>query len=311
MVAAPRMVHPESVLFISLDSCRYDTAFALHQRQALTTLSQVGPLHCAQAPSHFTYGSHAAFWVGFTPGMAQSSTAWLNPKLGKLFRMAYAGSTGQDGNGFQLTGANIVEGFRRSGYLTLGSGAVDWFNPATETGAQLGRWFEHFHFAGDTWSLQRQLAWIEQRIGATEAGQPLFVFLNVGETHVPYWHAGADWPRFPSPCRPFGGPECSAAESERRQQACLAWVDQQLASLVGRFRGATVLICADHGDCWGEDGLWEHGVSHPATLTVPLWLRVRGQAIAEAGASTTSIRPSPSRIRSALARLRRWRPGRS
>ena len=30
------------------------------------------------------------------------------------------------------------------------------------------------------------------------------------------------------------------------------------------------------GDCWEENGLWEHGVSHPSTLTVPLLMRVRG-----------------------------------
>ena len=303
MLAAVRMVHPESVLFISLDSCRYDSALALQRQERLTTLAQVGPLYQAQAPSHFTYGSHAAFWVGFTPGVAHSSEAWLNPKVGKLFRMAYAGSTGQDGEGFQLTGANIVEGFRRGGYATIGSGAVEWFNPATETGAQLGQWFEHFHFAGDTWSLQRQLEWIDSRIQQAAADQPLFVFLNVGETHVPYWHVGAEWPRFPSPCRPFGGDSCSALESSRRQQACLGWVDQQLAPLVSRFLGATLLICADHGDCWGEDGLWEHGISHPATLTVPLWLRVRGQPIQD-----NHFKPSPSRIRSAFARLRRWLP---
>ena len=107
------MVHPDSVLFISLDSCRYDTALSLDQQQALPTLTQVGPLHRAEAPSHFTYGSHSAFWVGFTPGIAQSSTPWLNPKAGKLFRMDYSVSMGRDGSGFQLSGSNIVDGFRR------------------------------------------------------------------------------------------------------------------------------------------------------------------------------------------------------
>ena len=302
MLTAMPMVHSESVLFISLDSCRYDSALALQRQGRLTTLAEVGQLYQAKAPCHFTYGSHSAFWVGFTPGIAHSNRAWLNPKVGKLFRMAYAGSTGQDGDGFKLTGANIVDGFRRLGHLTIGSGAVDWFNPATETGAQLGHPFEHFHFAGDTWSLQRQLEWINGRMQLAADDQALFVFLNIGETHVPYWHVDADWSRFPSPCRPFGGATCSAAESSRRQQACLAWVDQQLSPLVRRFLGATILICADHGDCWGEDGLWEHGISHPATLTVPLWLRVRGQPIQD-----DRLKPSPSRIRSVLARLRRWR----
>lgn len=273
------MVHSESVLFISLDSCRYDTAYALDECSSLPTLSKVGPLHRAESPSHFTYGSHAAFWVGFTPGISKSSTAWLNPKVGKLFRMAYSGSTGVDGNGFKLTGANIVDGFNRSGYLTVGSGAVDWFNPSTETGAQLGSSFQNFFFAGNTWSLYLQLKWINEQIAICADDRPLFVFLNIGETHVPYWHEGAEWSRFPSPCRAFGGDQCSALESKRRQQACLAWVDSQISSLVDRFLHSTILICADHGDCWGEDGLWEHGISHPSTLTVPLWMRVRGLPI--------------------------------
>ena len=246
-----------SVLLITLDSCRYDTFDAAYHQGALQHLSAIGPLHRALAPSYFTYGSHAAFWMGFTPGVVGSQEPWLNPKAGKLFRMAYAGHPGCDGEeSFRLEGANLIEGFRRRGYRTIGTGAVDWFNTATDTGAVLAAPFERFFFAGDTWSLGTQLAWLEAELAAASADQPVFVFLNVGETHVPYWYEGAAWDRFPSPCVPFGGPECSAAESHRRQRACLEWVDQQLAPLLARFADATILACADHGDCWGEDGLW-------------------------------------------------------
>jgi hypothetical protein len=268
-----------SVLLLSLDSCRYDTFASAHQSGGIPHLAAIGPLHRALAPSYFTYGSHAAFWMGFTPGVAGSTQLWLNPKAGKLFRMVFAGHAGTDG---QLQGANLIEGFRRQGYRTIGSGAVDWFNTTSETGAVLAAPFERFHFAGNTWSLMSQLAWIDAELAATSPGQPVFLFLNVGETHVPYWHLGATWDRWPSPCVPFGGPLCSAAESARRQRACLEWVDAQLAPLLARFADATILACADHGDCWGEDGLWEHGISHPATLTVPLLLRVRGQPVVSA-----------------------------
>lgn len=271
----------DNVLFISLDSCRYDTFAAADDAGGLPNLSALAPLHRAQAPSHFTYASHAAFWMGFTPGVEGTSDPLLNPKAGKLFRMTYAGHPGVDAEGFRLDGANVIDGFRRQGYHTIGSGAVEWFNPTTETGAVLGEPFEHFHFAGNTWSLPDQLAWLDEQMAEAPAGQPLFVFLNVGETHVPYWHQGAHWPCRPSPCVPFGGVQCDAAESARRQRACLEWVDGRLASLLKRFANDTVLVCADHGDCWGEDGLWEHGISHPATLTVPLLLRLRGKPIAK------------------------------
>ena len=281
----------EDVLFISLDSCRYDTFLAAYRQGCLPHLSSVGPLHCAQAPSYFTYGSHAAFWMGFTPGVQGCTDPWLNPKAGKLFRMAFAGHVGQDGErSFRLEGANIIEGFRRQGYYTIGSGAVDWFNTASDTGVVLAQPFEHFHFAGNTWSLGAQLDWIEEHLAYAPESQPRFVFLNVGETHVPYWHEGADWERWPSPCVPFGSEHCSAVESAHRQRACLEWVDEQLEPLLERFAHGTVLVCADHGDCWGEDGLWEHGISHPATLTVPLLMRVRGVPVQAATASRLSKR---------------------
>lgn len=114
------------VLLISLDSCRFDTFASAHARGDLPHLASVGPLHKALAPSYFTYGSHAAFWMGFTPGVVGSEEPWLNPKAGKLFRMAFSGHVAPYVNEvFTLGGANIVEGFRQQGYLTLGSGAVD------------------------------------------------------------------------------------------------------------------------------------------------------------------------------------------
>lgn len=274
-----------NVLFITLDSCRYDTFAAAHADGTIPHLTQVGALHCAQAPSYFTYGSHAAFWMGFTPGRAELEEPMLNPKAGKLFRMAFAGHVGSEKGGFQLQGANVIEGFRRKGYRTIGSGAVDWFDPSSCTGAVLGAPFERFHFAGNTWSLASQLSWIDHELAQTPQDQPVFVFLNVGETHVPYWHDAAPWPRRPSPCIAFGGEACNAKESARRQRACLEWVDCRLASLLKRFEQGTTLVCADHGDCWGEDGLWEHGISHPATLTVPMLLRYRGQPVASSAAS--------------------------
>ena len=65
-------------------------------------------------------------------------------------------------------------------------------------------------------------------------------------------------------------------ERRRRQRACLEHVDSLLTPLLESFRDATTVLTADHGDCWGEDGLWEHGISHRRTLEVPLLMRVRG-----------------------------------
>jgi hypothetical protein len=266
-------IHASSVLFITLDSCRYDTFDAAHA----PNLRGVGPLHKAAAPSYFTFGSHAAMFVGFTPGVALARQKFLNPKYGKLFRLANAGSPGKRPGLFELTGPNIVAGFSRLGYATIGTGAVPWFDPESETGQVLSRPFEHFYYSANTYSLSKQLGWIMNSLrGAAE--RPVFVFLNVGETHVPYYFEGAPWSRADNPCVPFQNLD-RAADCRMRQRACLEYVDQKLAELLSAFSAATIVICADHGDCWGEDGLWEHGISHEMTLTVPLVVRVAGQGI--------------------------------
>ena len=102
----------------------------------------------------------------------------------------------------------------------------------------------------------------------------MFAFLNVGETHVPYYYDGAPWHPADNPCIPFSDGN-DAAECRRRQRACLEACDRTLAPLLAAFASASVVACGDHGDCWGEDGLWEHGISHPKTLEVPLVFRLR------------------------------------
>jgi hypothetical protein len=271
-------IEPGSVLFVTLDSCRYDT-FA---GASVPAMRQVGPLHKAQAPSHFTFGSHAAMFAGFTPGVAEVAAPLINPKFAKIFKLAGAAFPGKGGEGFVLEGRNIIAGFKHQGYLAFGSGAVNWFDPSTPAAQLLIGEFDEFFYPGNSWSLERQLAWAYEKL-SRHRSSPIFLFLNVGETHVPYYHEGASWAAEDSPCVPFQAVDRSA-DCRLRQRACLEFVDRALAPLLERFAGATIVLCSDHGDCWGEDGLWEHGISHPMTLTVPLLIRLHGVGIGGPGA---------------------------
>ncbi len=262
------IIHPDSILMITLDSCRYDT---FEQVQPPNML-KVGALHRAYAPGNFTYASHAAMFMGFTPGDPSQQRAVINPKYGKLFRMAEAGLT-KTGDGLLLQeGRNIVDGLNRAGWQTYGTAVMGWFNPASETGRVLTEDFNQFYYPGqNSWRLEAQLQWVTQRLEES-AGQPVFVFINIGETHVPYYYPGAPWSPADNPCVPFSD-QNDADECRKRQQACLRYIDGQLADLLNAFAGSTTLICADHGDCWGEDGLWEHGIYHEKVLEVPLLYR--------------------------------------
>lgn len=265
-------VHPDSVLLLTLDSCRFDT----FDSASAPNLKALGPTRLARAPAHFTFGSHAAMFVGFTPGVAEEAAPFVNPKFGRLFRLDYAGHPGQAPPGYTLSGRNIVEGFANAGHATIGSAAMGWFDPATPVSEVLRNGFDAFQFAARD-GIENQVAWIGSRL-AEVGDRPAFVFLNVGETHVPYHHRGAPWSPDDNPCKPFQT-EDRAEDCRVRQTACVEFVDAQLDSLLARFRDATILVCADHGDCWGEDGLWEHGISHEKTLAVPLIIRYRGQPV--------------------------------
>jgi hypothetical protein len=264
-------VHPASVLLVTLDSCRYDT----FQAAATPCLDRVAPVHQAKAPGHFTYASHAAMFVGFLPSLPGAAQPILDSKFARLFRLDNAAFSGRRPAGFSLAGRSIVDGFRRAGYRTIGTGAVRWFDPSTECGLELTRDFFAFYYPGTTWQIRDQIKWLTQRL---TPDVPVFAFLNVGETHVPYYFDGAPWRPDDNPCLPFQTADRSG-DCRDRQRACLEHADTLLGPLLARFAPATIVVCADHGDCWGEDGLWEHGVSHAMTLTVPLLVRFRGQPV--------------------------------
>lgn len=190
-------VTPDSVLFITIDSCRYDT-FAAADAPAMKAVSQ---LYRAQAPAHFTYASHMAMFAGFTPGVAELEQPFLNPKFARLFRLDRAGAPGHARPGFSVSGDDVVSGFRNARYATVGTAAMGWFDPKTPVSKKLTGSFEQFLFTGDK-GVAAQIAFVEKAL-ARETRRDLFVFMNIGETHVPYHFEGAPWDRADNPCLPF------------------------------------------------------------------------------------------------------------
>lgn len=259
-----------SVLLITLDSCRYDTFCEAH----VPHMRKIGNPHRALAPATFTLPSHAAIFRGFTPSDPHSSYPIVNPRVGKLFRLRYGSFPDDDRrrDQFTLLGSDIVEGFGQLGYTTLGTGAMAWFDERLPTGRTLSENFDSFFYTGAPWGIDTQVAWLTDQLVGFD-GQPTFVFLNVGETHIPYWHEGAPWSPDDNPCNPYTPEANDADECRRRQRTCLEYVDSALAPLLQAFSKSSVLICGDHGDAWGEDELWSHGFCHDKVMEVPLLFR--------------------------------------
>ena len=259
---------PESVLFITLDSCRYDTLISAD----IPYIRAVGPVWRTMAPGNFTYSSHAAMFMGFTPGDAQSKESFVNPMVGKIFKMRGGGFSGPGKHRFVLDGENIIDGFKIRGYYCLGTGSLAWFDPKRPTGKLLTRDFHDFYFPGNVWFLEKQLNWISKKLKNNDG--PVFLFLNIGETHFPYYFQGASWSRQINPCEPMAGEKNDADECRFRQKACLEYIDSTVKSLLEVFQESNTVISADHGDCWGEDNLWGHDMHHEKVLEVPLVFRL-------------------------------------
>ena len=115
-------------------------------------------------------------------------------------------------------------------------------------------------------------------VGSSPRSRPLFVSKLWRNARPPITIKGLRGSEKDNPCLPYQTVD-RQNDCRERQALCCEYIDQHIKHLLDQFNGATVLLCGDHGDCWGEDDLWEHGTSLPMTLTVPLVMRYKGTPV--------------------------------
>jgi len=171
-----------------------------------------------------------------------------------------------------VRGANVVDGFKSLGYITIGTGAVEWFNDRLATSAPLIGAFEHFSFRGGSRedriaSAEKQLKWVSNMLARIDSTAPVFLFINFGETHNPFCLStdeGKDKTR-----TPYG----DVHRCKQRQIRALLHLDGLLSHFGELHRFSQIVMCGDHGTCFGEDGLWGHNVAHQKVMEVPLLIK--------------------------------------
>src|SRR2546430_6961822 len=141
--------------------------------------------------------------MGLPRVVAGGREPYVNRSHGKICRMDGGGHPGAAPPLVTLSGHNIIDGLKKIGYRTIGTGAVNWFNPARPTGRLLSADFDTFAFASGP-KLKRQIEWIDSMLGQLAAETPAFVFLNLAETHVPYYYDAAPWDPAYNPAQAFG-----------------------------------------------------------------------------------------------------------
>jgi membrane-anchored protein YejM (alkaline phosphatase superfamily) len=264
-------------LLLTYDSCRYDVLV-----EARTpVLDSFSEILSAQTPANYTYAAHLSFFVGILPNVSDE-VEYYNRFTRQLLGLVEVGETNVAKDALmRLESAwNLPMAFMNHGYQTIGSGAMNWFRQHT-----LAQGFDRFRFTGT--DADAQIDFLLECLGPE---RPFFGFINFGETHAPFSFAGKQgecpidvrarimkWP--PEEAGAVG----RANEAFKHQMLAAEFLDTRLPRLFSGIPDNTVVVlCADHGECFGEAGYWGHGVNHPQVLEVPLAIfRLDGRPVGE------------------------------
>jgi hypothetical protein len=257
-IDANSVIDSHDVLFVTLDTLRYDVAAACYSAGRTPQLERVlppGGWERRHAPGSFTLASHAAFFAGFLPTPA---TPGPHPRL---FALRFPGSETIAETTAVFDAPDIVAGFRGRGYATICIGGVGFFNKQTPLGRVFPALFDESHWSPklgvtDPRSTEHQVDLALRRVAELPANRRVFLFVNVSAIHQPNRHylAGAT-------------EDCLESHA-----AALEYVDGHLGRLFTGLRKRApwlVVICSDHGTAYGEGGYTGHRLAHPVVWDVP------------------------------------------
>ena len=249
------------ILFLTLDSCRWDTFVAAGM---LRTCAGVEVQRCF-AQATFTYPAHLALLQGILPH-SPLPLPFYNRYRRQLIRIARRASDASPWLSLPPSGGDIVGGLRSIGYRAQCWAATEWFEHEN-----LVRPFDALERTGTHAARQLDLAVQSLR---HSGGEPAFLLVNFGETHHPYGTRSDG----PVPAEPFPRSQLAGkgfwSEAWERQVAGCSYLDAIIGDLLDEIRGrgepALVVVCADHGECFGEDDQYGHGFYHPKVMEIPM-----------------------------------------
>ncbi len=265
----------ENFLLVTYDSCRFDA----YQAAKTPVMDAHVLARQAYAQATYTFAAHASMFQGMLPHVFDEEE-YYNRFIKQMWRVQHR-KRAEAGVNMPPGTKSVVHGFNQLGYFTCGTGAMGWFR----NNHQLLEFWQAFQWTGI--DARRQVDWTRQQLSG-QAGRPFFAFINFGETHSPY--------KFDQAKGSGAGLEGNAIARERHQAGkirdchqesasfdaamwqmqvdCIEFLDGRMGELFDFFdaigRDVTVVMCGDHGECFGEAGLYGHGFYHPKVMEVPL-----------------------------------------
>lgn len=254
MIRAGDLVGTHDIVLVTLDSLRHDVAVTARAAGRTPCLDRVlPPWEERESPATFTLPAHQAFLAGFLPVPAGAA------RPPRMFGARFDGAVGVRPGTFVFDEPSLPEALAARGYRTACVGGVGFFSGRGALGSLIPSHFDTSAWSpasgpGSPVSAPAVVDAARQMVDETPSRTRLFLLVNVATTHTPtHIH-------LPGAHR----------DSVETQAAALAAADEHLGRLVdGLRRPALLVVCSDHGDCFGEDGRHGHGISHPLVLTVP------------------------------------------
>lgn len=264
----------EDFLLVTWDSCRFDAMVKANT----PALSQFGEPRRGWAMATYTLPAHVAMFQGFLPHVYEPEPLY-NRYCQQLWRISHRNLNVTPLVTFPSRTRSVIWGMKERGYCTVGAGAMDWFRDAPV----LQEGFEQFAYTGT--AARKQNRFLIDHAWKKASSRPLFMFINYGETHSPFRYEGM----------PEADPDVEKRFSRRRlynqqgvlqdnwefdeaafqkQVACAEFLDARTGELLDFFRErgrpTTVVICGDHGECFGENGMYGHAFYHEKVMEVPM-----------------------------------------
>ena len=294
-----------NVVLIFLDTVRGDHFGILgHDRPTTPALDELGRsgvvFERAIAPAPWTLPSHASAFTGRWP--SELSADWRSALdespatlAEQLARAGYQTAGFAANTRFVSYESGLSRGFEHyEGYTS----SVPRVFLASAIGRLLASTERLRGLIGTEWNLDRRGAagirlsfehWLDQR----DPSRPVFAFLNFFDAHHPYDSPESYDGRFGShqrdpsaedrlrsvvhPAPLFRRDSAGLDEMQKSYDECLRYLDDEIGRLLeglrrsGMTENTIVIVAADHGEHFGENGLVDHGNSlYFPLLRVPL-----------------------------------------
>ena len=265
---------PNSIVFIVMDSCRYDSMMAARR----PNIDRLGAIEKRYSYASWTAPSHYAFTMGMLPHSSPRDV--FASEVYKEEFQQWKNRTGAGDLSFKdfLPDISLPKVLSKLGYHTVAKVSMPVLNKHT----LISRDFDdyklmphHNDFAG----MVEEIEFPEDEL--------CYYFLNLGETHYPYMLSGADMPHISGvhgalkamadPKRAKAGKAEEAFSAEQlkmlhaQQIRCVEYLDGLIGKLMAKAPENTYfIVTADHGELFGEDGYFGHGpIMHEKCFEIP------------------------------------------